>query len=84
MTRRFVEREPDCVSVGDVVQFLERHERHDSVALVRGLAAAAERDAKLYAALYRDYQTLYERLLKYEPRQTHEPCTGVPPPESSD
>jgi len=78
------DQEPDCVSVGDVIQFLERHERHDSAALVRSLSAAAQRDAKLYAALYGDYQKLYERLQQYEPKQIHEPCTGVPPAESSD
>ena len=77
-------QEPACISAGDVIQFLERHERHESAALVRSLSLAAQRDAALYSALYRDYQVVYERLQKYEPRQTHTPCTGVPPPESSD
>jgi hypothetical protein len=82
--RRVLNEEPATISAGDVIQFLERHERHESAALVRSLSSAAQRDAQLYAALYRDYQAMYERLQRYEPKETHEPCTGVPPPESSD
>lgn len=82
--RRRYEPEPECVSAGDVIQFLERHERHDLAGIVVGMARAAQRDAQLYADVYRDYQRVHERLEKYEPRQKYEPRTGVPPPESSD
>lgn len=84
MTKRYVEREPQHVSAADVIEFLERHERHESVSVVRGLVESVKRDKLLYDSLYRDYQVVYERLQKYEPRQTYTPCTGVPPPESSD
>lgn len=84
MTRRSASNEPASVSAGDVIRFLERHDREDLAGLVRGMAQAAQRDAQLYADVYRDYQRVSERLRKYEPRETHEQCTGVPPAESSD
>ena len=83
-SRRGRETEPACVSACDVIKFLERHERHELAGLVRGMATAAQRDAQLYADVYRDDQRVCARLQAYEPRPAHESCTGVPPPESSD
>jgi hypothetical protein len=51
---------------------------------VRDLAKPVARAAEMYELMRRQCEDLAKRLARYEKPQQYEPCTGVPPPESSD
>jgi hypothetical protein len=80
-----IDLEPCTIDAGIVADFLERSRRPRMASFVRELADARAPVYQLLALHERQVHELSARLERYEPRgQKYEPCTGVPPPESSD
>ena len=76
--------EPCTIDADVVATFLERNRRPRMAEYVRDLAKPVARAAEMYELMRRQCEDLAKRLATYETPQTYEPCTGVPPPESSD